>query len=43
MLADGKGELTTAPGLELDGSGFDLGTHTQRFAMIVEGGKVPHL
>jgi peroxiredoxin len=43
MLADGNGELTKALGLELDGSGFGLGTRSQRFAMIVENGKVTHL
>jgi len=43
MLADGNGELTAALGLELDGSGFGLGIHSHRFAMIVEDGKVTHL
>ena len=43
MLADGNGELTAALSLELDGSKFGLGTRSQRFAMIVEGGKVTHL
>lgn len=43
MLADGNGELTSALGLELDGSGFGLGTRSQRFAMIVEDGKVTQL
>ncbi len=43
MLADGNGEFTAALGLELDGSGFGLGTRSQRFAMIVEDGKVTHL
>ena len=43
MLADGNGELTAALGLELDGSGFGLGIRSQRFAMIVEDGKVTHL
>jgi len=43
MLADGNGELTKALDLELDGSGFGLGTRSQRFAMIVENGKVTHL
>jgi len=43
MLADGNGELTAALGLELDGSGFGLGTRSQRFAMIVENGTVSHL
>ena len=43
MLADGNGELTKALGLDLDGSGFGLGTRSQRFAMIVENGTVAHL
>ena len=43
MLADGNGELTAALGLELDGSGFGLGIRSQRFAIIVEDGKVTHL
>ena len=43
MLADGNGELTAALGLELDGSGFGLGTRSQRFAIIVEDGTVTHL
>ena len=43
MLADGNGEFTAALGLELDGSGFGLGTRSQRFAMIVDDGKVAHL
>jgi peroxiredoxin len=43
MLGDGNGELTAALGLELDGSGFGLGTRSQRFAMIVEDGTVTHL
>jgi peroxiredoxin len=40
MLADGNGEFTAALGLELDGSGFGLGTRSQRFAMIVDDGTV---
>ena len=43
MLADGNGEFTAALGLELDGSGFGLGTRSQRFAMIVEDGTVSQL
>ena len=43
MLADGNGELTAALGLELDGSGFGLGTRSQRFAMVVEDGSIKHL
>jgi peroxiredoxin len=43
MLADGNGDLTSALGLELDGSGFGMGQRSQRFAMIVEDGTVTHL
>jgi len=43
MLADGNGEFTAALGLELDGSGFGLGTRSQRFAMIVEDGSITAL
>jgi peroxiredoxin len=43
MLADGNGALTAALELELDGSGFGLGTRSQRFAMVVEDGTVTHL
>jgi peroxiredoxin len=43
MLADGNGDFAAALGLELDGSGFGLGTRSQRFAMIVEDGTVCHL
>ena len=43
MLADGNGDFTAALGLELDGSGFGMGTRSQRFAMIVDDGTVSHL
>ena len=43
MLADGNGELTSALGLELDGSGFGMGKRSQRFAMIVEDGTISAL
>lgn len=43
MLADGNADLVTTLGLELDGSGFGMGTRSQRFAMIVEDGTVTHL
>lgn len=43
MLADGNAELTKAMGLEMDGSGFGMGTRCKRMAMIVEDGKVTHL
>ena len=40
MLADGNGEFTSAIGLEMDGSGFGLGTRSQRYAMVLEDGVV---
>jgi len=43
MLADGNAELTKALGLEMDGSGFGLGTRSKRYAMVVEDGTVTHL
>lgn len=38
MLADGNGDFTRALGLELDGSGFGLGSRSQRYAALVEDG-----
>ena len=38
MVADGNGEFTKALGLEMAGSGFGLGTRSQRYAMIVDDG-----
>ena len=43
MLADGNGEFTSAIGLEMDGSGFGLGTRSQRYAMVLEDGVVTAL
>lgn len=43
MLADGNGELTTKLGLELDGTGFGLGSRSQRYAMVVDNGVVTAL
>ena len=43
MLADGNGELTQAMGLTMDGSGFGLGSRSQRFAAIIEDGVVTWL
>ena len=43
MLGDGNGEFAKALGLELDGSGFGLGTRSQRFSMIVDDGTVTEL
>lgn len=43
MLGDGNGELAGKLGLTLDGSGFGLGTRSQRYSMIVEDGTVTSL
>jgi hypothetical protein len=40
FLADGNGEFTKAMDLELDGSGFGLGTRSQRYAAVIEDGVV---
>lgn len=43
LLADGNGEFTKAIGMELDGSGFGLGTRSKRYAAILEDGVVQEL
>jgi peroxiredoxin len=43
MLADGSGTLAKALGLELDLTARGLGMRSQRYAMVVEDGKVTHL
>jgi len=43
MLADGNGDLTKALGLTVDASGYGMGTRSQRYAMIVDDGKVTEL
>ena len=43
MLSDGNGEFTAAIGLEMDGSGFGLGTRSQRYAMVIDDGVVSAL
>jgi peroxiredoxin len=43
MLADGNGEYAKALGLELDASGFGMGTRGQRFALIVDDGVATHV
>jgi len=40
MLADGNATFTEALGLVLDGTGFGMGTRSQRFAMVVDDGVV---
>lgn len=43
MLADGNNELTKAMGLELDGTGFGLGTRSQRYAAVIDNGVITAL
>jgi peroxiredoxin len=43
MLADGNADLTKKLGLDFDGSGFGLGTRSQRYAMLVKDGTVSAL
>lgn len=42
MLADGSAALTKALGLELDLTARGLGIRSQRFAMVVDDGRVSH-
>ncbi|GAB3384083.1 redoxin family protein [Lysobacter fragariae] len=43
MLADGNGDFTRALGLELDASGYGMGTRSRRFALYAEDGFVKKL
>lgn len=43
MLADGNGDFAEAVGLVLDGSKFGMGKRSQRYAMVVNDGKVEHV
>ena len=43
MLADGNGAYTKALGLEVDLTGFGMGTRAKRFSMIVDNGIVREL
>ena len=43
MLADGNAALAKALGLELDASGFGMGTRSRRYAMLVRDGVVEQL
>lgn len=43
MLADGNADFATALGLDMDGSKFGMGRRSQRYAMIVDDGKVAAL
>jgi peroxiredoxin len=43
LVADGNAEFSNAVGLAFDGSGFGMGTRSQRYAMIVQDGVVKQL
>ncbi|AWN40347.1 peroxiredoxin [Methylobacterium durans] len=40
FLADGNADFAKAAGLDMDGSGFGLGTRSKRYAALVEDGVV---
>ncbi len=43
MVGDGNGDFTKALGVEMDGSGFGLGTRSIRYSLIAEDGKITAL
>ena len=43
LVADGNGAFSEAVGLAFDGSGFGMGTRSQRYAMVVQDGVVKQL
>jgi peroxiredoxin len=43
MLADGNGAFARAVGLELDASGFGMGSRSKRYSMLVKDGVVKEL
>lgn len=43
LLADGNADYVKKLGLELDGSGFGLGTRSKRFSLIAENGVIKEL
>lgn len=43
MLADGNGDYAKALGLEMDASGFGMGSRGQRFAIVVDDGRATHV
>ncbi|NEW88826.1 peroxiredoxin [Rhodopseudomonas sp. WA056] len=43
FLGDGNAEFTKAIGMEMDGSGFGLGTRSLRYSMLVDDGVVKTL
>ncbi len=43
MLADGNGDFAKAIGLEMDGTGFGMGSRSQRYALVANDGVVESL
>jgi peroxiredoxin len=43
MLADGNAEFTKAVGLTMDGTGYGMGTRSQRYAMVIDDGVITTL
>ena len=43
MIADGNGTYAKALGLELDATGYGMGTRGQRFAIVVKDGVAEHV
>ena len=43
FISDGNGDFAKALGLTMDGSGFGLGTRSQRYSMVVDDGVVRSL
>ena len=43
MASDGNGEFARAMGLEMDGSGFGLGSRSQRYAAVIDNGVIASL
>lgn len=43
FLADGNGDFAKAIGLDMDGTGFGLGTRSKRYSMLVDDGVVKSL
>jgi peroxiredoxin len=43
MVADGNADFAKAIGLEMDGSGYGMGTRIRRFSMLVDNGTVKQL
>jgi peroxiredoxin len=43
MLADGNGELARALGMELDATGYGMGSRSKRFSVLIDDGVVKQL